>query len=492
MSELIKFSVDNLEILEAANKSQFAKARVDFFASGNNSHNMPVKEESLRKYANTILGKPLVYIIEKGWLRKEDFGGHDPLEIPMGFFRESEEIEFRELGDGRVVASAVAMIWKKYADKAIKIFHRDGLQKPVSVELQVLKSEEDGNGNKELIDFCFMGCTVLGTDVEPAIKDAYIEILEFTADKSKYEKQLKLYESIDFTIPSTIVSEVDNFLKKSKNGNTSFLPTAISKAEYILNNKSVSPEKIQSFVNFFQKHKDDISFFLCGGEESKNWFNEISEKMKHIDKVGFSNTEIKKEDNMVDEEKVVVVEEEKEFTTDSNIEGVASLERSEEETEGDKELMSEEKVEEEEMQKDPEVKEEVKEEEMQKEEEEDNAFMQSLKTELFETKTKMTALEQEVVELRQFKANILEAERNQKIGFALTEVANVMNKDQIEDWKEKAKEERYSSIDVWANALKAEAFTYSQQYTKPESFTRMALPFEGVKTSNEKKSLWAD
>ena len=104
----VKFSIDKLEIIEVANKSQFAKAKVDFFSSGNNAHNMPVKEETLRKYADTILGKPLVYVIERGFFKKEDFGEHDELEIPMGYFRENETIEFRELEDGRVMASAVA------------------------------------------------------------------------------------------------------------------------------------------------------------------------------------------------------------------------------------------------------------------------------------------------------------------------------------------------------------------------------------------------
>lgn len=508
MSESLKFSIDSLEIVEAANKSQFAKAKVDLFVSGNNLHNMPVKEENLRKYGHTILGKPLVYVIEKGWFRKEDFGDHDSLEVPMGYFSEvGANLQFREREDGRIVASATAFIWKKYADKAMKIFARDNAKKAVSVEMQIINSVEDEEGRKEIVDFVFTCCTVLGDDVDPAVEDANIEIFEFSMAKKKNEEELKKYSSIDFAIPKHIKDSIKLFMEKAREKDINLLPTALSKSNYIIKNNFVSPEKIQGFVQFFQKHKDDNSFFLCGGEESKNWFNNLSKKMEVANQVEFSNTEIK-EEKMVDN-KEEIKDEKEVFTTDSNVEGVAAIARSEEETEGDKEIVKEdetevfaeakeetEKEEVEEETAEKEDKEETKEEEDKEEEKEFKAeemcgmaVLNALKAEMCDMAMRFTALENETKELRDFKASILETQRKAVIEFSLSEVADVIPKDKLEELREDAS--KYPSIDVWANAVKAEAFSYVRKTIVPETFTRMALP-NIEKKSDVKKSIWAD
>jgi hypothetical protein len=479
LSESIKFAIDKLELIEAANKSQFAKARVDFFASGNNAHNLPMKEETLKKYADTILGKPLVYEIEKGWFRKEDFGSHGSCQIPMGYFSETNaNIEYRYLEDGRLIASAIAFIWKKYATKAMEIFARDDAKKAVSVEMQIFNTEEDSEGRQEIVDFAFTGCTILGDDVDPAIKDANIEIFEFAVAKNKYQEQLSKYATINFSIPNNIRDNIKLAMEKSKEKNINFLPTALTKANYIIKNDSISPEKVQGFVQFFQKHKDDSSFSLCGGEESKTWFDDVYQKMETINQLGFSKTEIK-------EEKMVENKDEKEeFATDANIEGVAAVARSEEETEGDKETVEEEKKEgfaEAEGKEDP--KEEAKEEEAE------DAEMACLKAEMSILLSKFTTLENETKELREFKATVMATQRKATVEFALSEVADVVPKDKLEELRNLAN--TYESIDVWANAVKAEAFSYVRQNTKPDTFTRMALP-NIEKKSDVKKSIWAD
>jgi len=485
LTESLKFAIDKLELIEAANKSQFAKAKVDFFASGNNAHDMPMSKETLEKYADTILGKPLVYVIEKGWFSKEDFGGHDPLEIPCGYIPESAKITYSEREDGRTIASVVANIWKKYSDKAIKIFARDGARKAVSVEMQIFNSQKDEEGRLEILDFAFTGCTILGDDVTPAIKDANIEIFEFSVAKKKYEEQLHKFSSIDFSIPKTIQDNIKLNLQKAKEADVNLLPTALSKANYIIKNNSISPEKVQGFVLFFQKHKDDISFSLCGGEESKNWFNSIYDKINAIEQVNFSNTEIKEEKMVDNKEEEVEKAEGEVFATDSNIEGVAALERSEEETEGDKEIVEEEKEEFAEEKETP--AEEAK--ETPEEEKKEDAEMSCLKAEMCDLQAKFAALEKEAGELREFKASVEFAQRNSSIEFSLSEVSDVMPKEKIEEWREKAK--NFSAIDVWANAVKADAFTYVKQNTKTENFQRMALP-NVEKKPNVKKSIWAD
>lgn len=499
--ELVSFSIDKLELIEATNKSQFARAKVDCFASGNNAHNMPMSEDTLRKYAETILGKPLTYVIEKPWFGKVDFGDHDALQVPMGYFSElNAEIEFRELGDGRIMMSAYANIWKRYASSALKIFARDGMKKSVSVEMQVINTEEDELGRKEIKDFAFAGCTVLGSKVNPAVKDANIEILEFSQAKEQNEKLLKQYKEIDFSFPSQIRDNIKLAIEKANEEGISILPTTLAKANYIIKNKAVSPEKIDSFISFFNKHKDDISFSLCGGEESKTWFKSISEKMSEIDQVVFSKTETKEDEKMEDiklsEEEVDKKEED--FATDSNVEPAAQIARSEEETEGDKEAVEEEKEEKESFSEE----EEKSEEEAEKEEEDKEAHMAceekaqeekmcDLQANYSELEKQFSTLKEEVEELRKFKQNVLNQERATKIEFAISEVAEVIPRERLDELKVFAETEQ--NIDVWVNALKAEAYTYMQkQIRNSNGVLKMALPDSGSKKTDAKKSLWAD
>ncbi len=496
MSDFIKFSIDKLKIIEAARKSQFAKARVEFFASGDNAHNMPVKEETLKKYADTILGKPLIYVIEKTWFKKEDFGSHDPLEIPMGYFSENEPIEFRKDKEGRLIASAVALIWKKYAEKAMEIFNRDGGKKPVSVEMQVFTVEDTEEGKKEIVDFAFTGCTILGTEVSPAIKDANIEILEFSNAKDEYQKKMKRYSSIDFSIPKNIKDNINFVLGIAKTASKPLLPYAVTKAEYIINNDYISPEDMQDFAKFFSVHKDDDSFFLCGGEQSKSWVEKISEEIRKADEIHFSKTETKEDDKMADVEEVVKSNEE-EFATDANLEVAAALVRSEEETAEDAETVEEAKEEmaeepsEETVEPDEEETEETEEEDFEAEKTEENEEFSAIKKELEELKEKNFALLSELEELRAFKTSVEETNKKAKIEFALSEVSDVMPKEKLEEWREKATTAEFSSVDVWANAVKADAFTYVKQTVNKDNITRMALPNAEIKQT-VKKSIWAD
>lgn len=257
------FEINKIELVEAANSSQFAKARVDFFASGNNAHGMPVSKETLIKYADTILGKPLVYVIQKSWLSREDFGGHDRLSVPLGFFSGTkEDIQFRELEDGRTMASATALIWKKYSVRAMDIFNGKGDSRPVSVEMIIANQDED---TKEIYDFVFTACTILGTKVTPAIKDAELEIIEFSKDKTKYEEDIAKFSSVDFSIPEEIKVIIKGALETQKQEQRNPNPVMLANANYMIKNNKISPDKVRSMLRYHDKHKKTLNFSLCGG-----------------------------------------------------------------------------------------------------------------------------------------------------------------------------------------------------------------------------------
>lgn len=500
--------IDKDELIEATNAFQFATAKIDCFSSGNNAHNMPVEEETLKKYAETILGKPIVYVIEKPWgfkKKEEDFGTHDPLEIPMGYIGENPNlIEFNRLKDGRLMLTVYARIWKKYAKKAMEIFKRDGGTKPVSVEIQVIQTKEDSFKRKEITDFAFAGCAILGTDVSPAIQDANIEILSFAKAKEE-DIELNPYNKIDFSIPENLVQRV-KLATKDLQEMQNFADLSLEKANYIIENKNFSPEKVEEFIAFMKEHENDIAFSLCGGKESKEWLNSIKEQMFSVaGERSSEESETKEDEQMSNVNEEVIVEEElenKEFSDDENLEIAAQAQRLENEGEGDKEVVEnaedEEKVEEEEMSEEadeeeseePEMAKDDEEEEEEKEEVNYESKFSELEEKFNALQANFDTLKEERDQLFTFKSAVVANERKEKIEFTMLELSKVLPKDILNECKEKA--EKCESVDSWANEMKALAFSYVVKDVKKESgITRMALPTDEPK-KKETKSLWED
>lgn len=192
----MKFAVNDMAMLEDVSGSQFVKMRIEAFASGDNAHSLPVSEECLKRTAHTIYDKPLVWIYD---YKSDDIGSHDLDEIPCGFVhRENNEITFSQKEDGRVFLTVDAMVWKKYSGGILKYFKRDGMKKPVSVELMILSSNDRNDGKTEITDLCYTAITILGTDVAPAIPLANAEIIEFSEAKTQFYHNFSSKEITNF------------------------------------------------------------------------------------------------------------------------------------------------------------------------------------------------------------------------------------------------------------------------------------------------------
>ena len=74
------------------------------------------------------------------------------------------------------------------------------------------------------------------------------------------------------------------------------------------------------------------------------------------------------------------------------------------------------------------------------------------------------ALKEENTKLLEFKANVEEQERQSKIEFAINSVADDLTQEQIDEWREKAKE--FSNPDDFSNAIKAFAYSVAKSKQK--------------------------
>ena len=276
MIKKLSFDVENAEMIQENPDSKFAILSIDFFASGDNLHDMYVSEETLMRTADTIKNIPLIWHYDS---TLEDAWTHSPDEVPCGFIPESTEIKSRKLEDGRTMLSAIAYVWKRYTGPLLSFFKRDGGKKPVSVEMSVYKTQPKGEGKTELLDFRYEGVTVLGSYVTPAIPLANASVLSFTKE---YEEDLeKEFSFTEIILPNKIRDSAEKGLsiRKEEGGGTS---TGVAFARYLTKNKIITPEKVKEIDNYFSTHKNSketVDWLLWGGDYAKEWAGKMVEKI---------------------------------------------------------------------------------------------------------------------------------------------------------------------------------------------------------------------
>lgn len=204
---ILTFSVDRIEILEQISNSQFARARVWAFASGENKHEMVVSEEALIRAESTIYDKPLVWLYNK---TIDDATGHSNLEVPAGFVpKHSANISYERVDDGRLFFVVDVLIWKHYCGRLLEIFKKADGKKSVSVEIVLVETKELENGKTEIVDFVYRAITVIGDMYSPAIPLANAQIIQFSQDKIEVEKMLEFSVREDELGKSPAI-EIDN------------------------------------------------------------------------------------------------------------------------------------------------------------------------------------------------------------------------------------------------------------------------------------------
>ena len=191
------------EEIETNRKALFRKVRIKAFASGENSHTLPVDVEVLKRGAKTIYNVPVIWDYNP---YLDDASTHTPNQIPVGFVPENNNpIEFVE-DNGKIYLVVTALLWTKYTGRLIRIFERDGGQKDVSIEMECkCYDREDGT---EIVDYCITGITILGEYVNPAVKGCKAVMLEFADTQEIYDNMYTFAEN-SIRIVNTKEASVD-------------------------------------------------------------------------------------------------------------------------------------------------------------------------------------------------------------------------------------------------------------------------------------------
>lgn len=269
MNNNISFSVQKYSI-EEINDSQLARLRLWIVKDGNNAHKMPISLDSIKNASFSLIGKPVVF---KYSIKSKDFEGHMDDEIPCGVFMHDCNITYEKDEEDENLTWLVAdcIIWKYYCPEVMEVFKRDG-DKAISMEIQILETKDLEDGIIEITSFLFLAVTLLGTVYSPAIKNAKATVLQFS-DLVKQTEQILNY--IDFSIPKEIKEIAKNGLS-SNTGNS----VGITTAKYLINNNTISHQKLKSFSKYFCKHEENID--LYGGEPCRKWVSGLIDKINDI------------------------------------------------------------------------------------------------------------------------------------------------------------------------------------------------------------------
>lgn len=190
MNKVLTFDISLFEFKEFID-DQTALMLVKVCSSGDNLHGFPFTKETMKEAAERSLkGKP---IVGRFCTWKDDFAGHDPLEIPVGYIVEHQSFQYIDNEDGSCSLFAYAVLWKNYASKEYDLFvkQKERGQAPikgVSMEIMVGMWSEGWEGDvskREIKKFSFKGVTILGDKYTPASPGSQAEMVSFSKTKKK-------------------------------------------------------------------------------------------------------------------------------------------------------------------------------------------------------------------------------------------------------------------------------------------------------------------
>lgn len=192
MEKYASFSVDDIKKIDFSeyDEDEYMAARLGYFSTRPNSHEIGVSEDVLREYAPSVLGK---WVVAK--TRNGDATTHEKDEVIVGIVPKEQDVEFVKDNDGYLRAYVDCVLSKRYASDFCDIFSEEDSTRAVSIEAKFVM---DGN-DATAFDIC--GVTCLGRKFRPSCPESEIAIVRFSEEDAEtyYEKmhEDKLKQFVD-------------------------------------------------------------------------------------------------------------------------------------------------------------------------------------------------------------------------------------------------------------------------------------------------------
>jgi hypothetical protein len=470
--------------LKEISDSQLMELEIYVVSEGNNAHDMPILFSAIEDSAHTLIGKPILMKYDN---ITDDFEGHEIDEIACGVVLKEQDIRFEEK-DGKRWLVCKAYIWKRYYEEVIEVFERDKI-KSVSMEIEVV-DYENMKGKKTISAYVYSGITLLGEKHQPAIENANASVVKFEEVKENIIKELDKLEQENLS-DKTDSQKLDK--KTYVNVNVDVEDLAKRIKNQLIKNWNINNLEKEECKDMAEKNKEVIF-----------------DKKEFASKIALTCQEILQK--MYDLCMSIDRDEKYYFMNDYNEDYIFALKRSDykfvgipysvegekfvldtenivsarytffvEEDNGGVEAFSSKIIEDTVNEK---VDEKIKEFEAEKKEFEKEFEVE--KTNLISEKEELT---EKINKLEEFKKNVKEEEFKNKVEFEINEVSEDLEAEDIEEWRNKAKD--YETVEKFANELKAFAYKKVKENKKNEQKEDdLTLGLTKAKKEKKSDSLW--
>ena len=509
MSNLVKLdSIGSAIDLHAFDTNEdFGILKLNFLSDGYNSHEIPITNEMLKKYAHTVLGK---FIVAKYDKLIGDVQGHEVDEVIVGYIPQSATLEFEESDNG-LFACVEGLISKVYANEVYQLYTTNN-HRAVSVEMELLT---DPN-TEELLGFKIAGVTLLGLHINPSCKLAKSTMVRFSNEcelfyNSKQNSRLEKLGGTLYKVDTTELKnddwgKIDKNIMRDKILQSANRTTLVNKV-YALVEKGweVSPstklkyplmqlvgdtfyynrEALSSALVYAKQNKEEEvivkieklykQFDLKEGENEnmakleiegrKAWGEVIAEVQAHEGENAYVDS-IEKDHIIytVDDVRYRVEAEVEVDDDDKTVEADIKWDTKKEDK--DQKMSAEEKLEnpiekEEELEEETVADEPCEEEEETEEEtdvEEMACKLEEVKATLADKEHIIMEQEEELAELREFKEEILNERKEKLVAETLQEIKTVLSDEEYAKLETEGKACDYENLTAWQNSVKALAF----------------------------------
>lgn len=269
----IKFQIDLSDdsFLKEYDNEIWSVIDIYVMRTGNNAHNIPLTLRAVESSIATLEYKPILanyisYI--------DDFGSHDPGEVPVGVVTKGASLE--EI-NGETWVRCKAIIYKRFFPEIMNVLaNREG-KTEISMEIDVLE-EIDIDGTNCIDLLSVTGITLLGGHITPAIEGANATVMQFAADMCNLPNKISIPEEVIQTIKFSIGANKKDVLKNNENDieNQNFEKEeklSMEKQEYIKKyadafvKEYMNPETgndkdyMSEFMNDFASREEDTKDF---------------------------------------------------------------------------------------------------------------------------------------------------------------------------------------------------------------------------------------
>ena len=114
--------------------------------------------------------------------------------MAFGTIPESSTFRFLERENGKTYLSAKVVIWKNYFPIIMDILKRRNGNVKVSIELAVIKGDQnETTGVLDIEEFRLLSCVLLGEGIMEGIEGSHLEVLKFSMNEEDIKKANECY-----------------------------------------------------------------------------------------------------------------------------------------------------------------------------------------------------------------------------------------------------------------------------------------------------------